>query len=212
MADLVFKYLDPESKQEKEFSASFTEQEVFAFQLYNKKAVRLRGCKLIQNEENVHFSIKWDKVIGLKINSRLPNDNDFAALLHFMRPFILKKKEITNFNKIVDTLYQKLKNEEIRESIAYARELFSGKDFLKQIKMSLNDEIINNEKTLTKWLNAFEYHPDQNKIKELETMDQIFPLSDSKAIFISMIFDKVDAVFRIKNIVGHILYQLENDT
>ena len=210
MPNICFKYLDIESKQEKEFFASFTTEDVLALNLYKDKTTRLKQSRLVQNETSVQLSIQFDKNKGILTSSEIPNDNDVAALLHLIRPFTLKK-EASNFERISGILFKRLENDEIRKELAYSRDLFSGRDFQKQMRMSSKGHVINSEEMLKIWLNAFEYHSDSEKVKEFESLDKLLPMTDFKAVFISMIFDQVDAIFRVNGIVGHILFQIEND-
>jgi len=93
----------------------------------------------------------------------------------------------------------------LRDIIRRSRDLFSGKSFQSQIQIRENDVLINAEATLTKWLNAFEYHRDIEKRKELEVLHKLTPLDSSKALFIDMMLDKAQAVLRLHKMLRGII-------
>jgi len=63
-------------------------------------------------------------------------------------------------------------------------------DFLRRV-------VIDCEATLQQWLNAYEYHKNGNKRREVERLHQLLPLEASRAIFVTMLYDKVDAIHHL---------------
>jgi hypothetical protein len=55
------------------------------------------------------------------------------------------------------------------------------------------------------WLNAFEYHRDQDKRARLDWLLKRIPTDVSRAIFLMLLIDKAKAVLRISDIVETVL-------
>ncbi len=167
---------------------------------FKQYVMALQECGPVKNGMNVSCNVKWDIEKGLRIMAQLPNDDEISILLHRLRPFVLQN-ESTNFYNICGILSRYLTHSILREIIAKQRDLFSGKDFQSQIQINLNETMLNSEAVLNKWLNAFEYHRDEEKQKELELLHALLPMENSKVIFISMMIDKVKAIMEITRIV-----------
>jgi len=50
------------------------------------------------------------------------------------------------------------------------------------------------------WLNAYQYHRDEDKKEMFEQMKQIIPDNFTKGIFIHLLFDKTNAIKHLANI------------
>lgn len=144
---------------------------------------------------------KYEQGVGWSYETDLPPDDDFIALLHRLRPFLLND-EPTNFYKVVNLLSRRIEADSFRGFIKRLKHFYSGKRFREMISITSNDVAINSEETLMKWLNAHEYHKDRDKQKELEDLHKIFPLDFSRAIFVTMIYDMVKAIFGVAGIVS----------
>jgi hypothetical protein len=68
-----------------------------------------------------------------------------------------------------------------------------------------NGTIINSEQTLFDWLNAYEYHRDQAKRARIESLHRIIPLEHSMPILLSLVADKVQAIFQLAALILVIL-------
>ena len=130
----------------------------------------------------------------LKVQVELPKDNDFAALLHCLRPFVLKK-EPTNYYKISNLLSKNIQNPLIMGLLKEVRETWSGAaaaSVMQVTAMTLkgeNDakqEIISDE-FLYKRLNAYEYHSDVEKKTSIYTLHKYFPVEATKALLINLV-------------------------
>jgi hypothetical protein len=70
------------------------------------------------------------------------------------------------------------------------------------VQISSNDVLLNSEETLQKWLNAFEYHRDEDKRQELDTLHWLWPTDISRALFLALLLDKADAVDYVRWLIG----------
>jgi hypothetical protein len=53
-----------------------------------------------------------------------------------------------------------------------------------------------------KWLNAFEYHRDEDKRNEVEALHWPWPTEGSRALFLALMLDKAAAVSYVHWIIG----------
>lgn len=193
-------FTDNEKGNEIEIKGEIPDADWSRLLRFKQHVLALQECGPVRNGMNVSWNVKWDLDKGLRIMTQLPTDDEISVLLHQLRPFILQN-ESTNFYNICGVLSRYLTHPMLREIIAKQRALFSGKEFQSQIQINLNEMVLNSETALNKWLNAFEYHRDEEKQKELELLHALLPLENSKAIFISMMIDKVKAIIEIARIV-----------
>jgi hypothetical protein len=63
------------------------------------------------------------------------------------------------------------------------------------------ESIINCDETLVSWLNAHEYHRDSAEQEELRRFDQLLPRGALRAIFISMLLDKIKAILNVAVVI-----------
>lgn len=157
------------------------------------EAERLFATQAIRNGFSVNNNVRWDRDSGLTTTVRLPADDDVAAVLHRLRPFILEQ-ERSNFLSICNLLASRLDHPGLRATIAWHRELFAGKQFQSMVTIKSDHLLLNSMETLKLWLNAFEYHRDPDKQKELESAHAIFPIESTKAIVLSMVIDMIKAI------------------
>jgi hypothetical protein len=63
--------------------------------------------------------------------------------------------------------------------------------------------LVNSSETLTLWLNAYEYHRDEDKRAAFESLhDGILPVAEhSRAVFVGMMLDRARAVIEIGNAI-----------
>ena len=75
---------------------------------------------------------------------------------------------------------------------------FKGEIIASTFQITVNNTIlVNSEKTLMDWLNAYEYHRDQAKREKLQSVFNIMTDNGAKAIFVMLIVDKANAIKKI---------------
>jgi len=138
------------------------------------------------------------------IQTSLPPRDDFIVLLHSIRPFLLQEEDL-NFYKILKLLKMRIYNKNLLNILEYNKNLFNGANSQKIIKLTVNDILINSEKFLMLYLNAYEYHRDKQKRDFFEDLFKIFPEEIGRFFVISLVFDKVKAIINIGQLIGLIL-------
>lgn len=141
----------------------------------------------------VGWSLRWTAGVGLEQFVTLPDRDQVDALLHRLRPFILEQ-ETTYFGKVCSIVTQTITLPAYRHRIGTLRRLFFGDDYQAQVTISADDVVLNSDKMLRKWLNGFEYHRDPDKRTELNALATIISPESQRALYVSMLLDKVKAV------------------
>lgn len=160
----------------------------------------LLKTKFVKDGMPASLNIKMQQKTDLKVSTKLPDWDDVTVFLHKFRPIGLES-ESTNFYKICNILSKELTHPHFRNLINEQRELYSGKRAQTAFKIQSNNVILNSEKVLYDWLNAFEYHRDKEKRQTIEELHQMFPLDASKVIFLGLLSDKTQAIYNIAVLV-----------
>jgi len=185
-------------------SGEFKDEDWERFKDYAQYADDLMHTKFVQDGMDSSLKIKWDYESGMKVYTELPNWDDFQVFLHKFRSIGLKS-ESTYFYKICNILTKEIANPYFRKLVQLQREVYSGKAFQKQFQITSDEVVLNSEKVLSDWLNAYEYHRNKEKQEFLDSLHTIFPLEASKVLFIALLTDKTKAIYAIAALVRVIL-------
>jgi len=161
----------------------------------------LQAIQLVSQGGPGKLNISYTQESGLSYSTELPPEDQVLSLLHRLRPFILQN-EVTNYYRVSNILSRKFVDNSFRNFLKALRKYYSGAHMQAMVLIQSNDNLINSEETLIKWLNGHEYHKDSDKQAELDSLHRIFPLETSRAIFIMMLYDKVRAIFILANLIN----------
>ena len=165
-----------------------------------KNATRLKAIRLFQTDFKYEVTLGWKQGVGATTRTKLPEDDDLSVLLHRLRPFVLQSEE-SYLPAVCNLLKRRIVLPSFRSTLDRYRDLFLGREFYSQIHILSNGTAINSEEVLMTWLNGFEYHQDQDKRAAIQELSQIFPLETTRGHFVGMIFDKVQAVQSLADLI-----------
>jgi len=134
----------------------------------------------------------------------LPDWEYVESYIHRLRPIILQNEK-TNFYKICNLLAHKIEIPRIRKAIKEEKMLFQGEGINGIMKVKLNDQIITSEDMLQKYLNAFEFHKDEDKRQEIKKLNEAMPLETMKVFIFWLLQEKGGAILRIAEFVRKII-------
>jgi hypothetical protein len=146
------------------------------------------------------FSFGWNDQGEFHSNSTPPDPDDLSAFLMRIRPFYLEK-EGAFFNGICNILSRRVEIPPFRDFIRKQKEIFACKRQRSMYEIQLNGTVLNSSDILDKWLNAFEFHRDEEKRREIEELSQILPLESSKAMFVEMLFEMTEAILTVSRLI-----------
>jgi len=184
--------------------ANFTDEEEVRLRAYDQYTDELRDTSIVKYGAPGQLQLHWHEQEGLSFTTELPPSEQIFALLHCMRPFVLENED-TNFLRLASTIGRRADNKLIHMFLHAQKDRYLGKHSQQVVRIFSNDVVINCEATLQQWLNGYEYHRDADKRREVECLHQLLPLEASRAIFVTMLYDKVDAVRNLHSLVRLIL-------
>lgn len=201
MTKLISFFIEnPDTACKQKIDATFDEVELNMLEGFLLQIEELRKTRLIKNGFHPSLNIKWNKEDGFIVETQLPPEDDLLALLHRLRPFILKQ-EYASFEKVAALLQKKFNHNEFQPFLKYYRHLYQGKQIESIMTITTNDMVINSEKTMMDWLNAYEYHRDQDKKMKLKPIFEMFSHDGARAIFVMFIVDKIKAIQGISDLI-----------
>jgi hypothetical protein len=176
---------------------------------YRKYATDLRATEIVRAGAPCKLSLRFNAQTGMSYSTELPPDDSVLALFHRLRPFVLND-EPTNLYRVLNIIKRAFDDAGFRRFLDALKEFSSGRRMQAMILMKSNDVVINCDETLQKWLNAYEYHRDPDKQKEIDALHELFPLEASRAVFVSMMFDKARAILVVADLIGVISNEMQS--
>jgi hypothetical protein len=159
------------------------------------------ATKILREGTNVAYHVKWTAEEGARFESQVPERDEVAALLHRIRPFLLKN-EPAYFPRIANLLSRHLDDPTMREYIGKARSMFSANSTQDQARIMSNNVVLNSEAVLMQWLNSYEYHRDEDKRAALDDLHKLAPLESSVALFVMILIEKAKAIWVLADLVA----------
>lgn len=204
MKIVAFSIENSDGSAEEKLEAVFDKEEIDILEAYLQQTEELRRTRLIQRGLTPSLNIKWTKEEGFSVETQLPPEDDLLALLHRIRPFILKQ-EYASFEKTTSLLRKKFKSQRFQHFLKYFRHMYQGKQIESIMSMSVNGLNMNSEKLMVDWLNSYEYHRDQDKKKKLKPVFEILSHDGAKALFFMFVVDKVKAILSLSSLINLML-------
>lgn len=145
----------------------------------------------------------WTPERGLEPDS-LPPAAEVRELLHLLRPLILES-EATYLLKVCGILGKHLAHPFIRRKLGELGDTFSGRRLRSTYTFAVGDIVLNSDEGLKLWLNAYEYHRDEDKREVLEQIGAAVPLDVAKAFFLDVLMEKVQATSSLAEFVRNLV-------
>lgn len=136
--------------------------------------------------------IQWSDTKGWEI-PELPPAGQVREFLHLLRPLILEGED-TYLPNVLGIIARTLNDKFVRANLKAARDAFLGKTMQGLYKWSVGDLVVNSDEGLKLWLNAFEYHRDEDKRALLKEMNRSLPLEVMKTQFIELLRYKYEVI------------------
>lgn len=139
------------------------------------------------------LTIRWEEGKGLTAAGTIPSDEDVIVVLHRLRPLILQS-EPTYFRRIINLIARRANHPGMRSRLDVLKRLFAGEEYQGLITIKVDGATLNSEEMLNTYLNAFEFHRDVDKQRQISKLHEILPSEATRAIFIHLIVEKLKAV------------------
>jgi hypothetical protein len=176
----------------------FSDSEWSQLSAYLVCSNRLSKCRLRQSQAALRLSISWKEGQQVVHEVTLPPEDDMAAFLHLMRPFVLER-EPTNFYKVKNVLARRITLGRFQRFLDAVKSRYAGNTLSFTIQVAALT--LTTPEAIDKWLNAFEYHLDEDKQIELRAMFETFPEQSARALFLTAMLERAVAVGRLAQVV-----------
>lgn len=192
----------------RKLEADFTEEEVALLEDYLANVERLLESRIVRDGTGGTLRFKFNQESGPSFDVSLPEEDHILALLHRLRRFILHD-ERSSYNRVTGIVGKRFNDPAIRSMIKAYRAIYDGRQFQSTILIEVQGTVLNSEKMLMDWLNAFEFHNDETKRREIELLHGMMPFAASRAIFLMLLVEKVKAIVNVGRFIGLLLGRIE---
>jgi len=191
-----------ETGERREFAGHFSDEEWERLTLFRDCASPLLSCRFATSYRELRYSISGGQDRSLTVETSFPPEDDIAAFLHWMRPFLLKS-ESTYFFHIVNLLAKRVELDAFRTHLDALRDQFRGEHLAYHIEIGIGAKTtrLTSEDAVMTWLNAFEYHRIPDKRREISALFQVFPEPGTRAVFLTVL---ISAAHAIETVCRHI--------
>ena len=194
-----------EGQADVKVEGEFTDEEHQLLTLYLDNHQVLGQSQALRQGMQCNYRLKWDHEAGASVEGNLPGIDTLSGLLHLLRPFILTN-EPASFNRIAGLVKRRVESDYFRGAVRLQQEKYDGREQQRQIRITTNEGVLNSESMLQTWLNTHEYHHgNAAEHKAMEELLSWLPGDFGKAIFISLLVDKVNAIHNLACIVALVI-------
>jgi len=163
---------------------------MLAFAEYAKE---LRTAALLNRNPRWSYGFTFNQEEGVK-PTVLPPKIEVRELAMLLRPFILQNED-TYFYPILGLLSKYFAPPEFRRIFQAWRDRFSGRDGQELFKAEFGGIVLNSEEGLKLWLNAYEFHRDDDKRAVLDKIkNSEVPFEIAEGLFVEMLTCQAEAV------------------
>lgn len=187
-----------------EHFVEFTDGEWRQLNDYLSHVADLHSTQFLIKGEGVQLNFVGNEGTAPQWSVKAPPVDDVLAFLHRLRPLILQE-EPACFQKVRAVLKRRLKDASIHPFMERLLDVYEGREMQKVVAIQSNDCIVNSEKMLITWLNAYEYHRDRDKQELLESYSKIMPSEWSRGVFLILLVEKGKAITNLGALVEVVL-------
>ncbi len=190
-------------------SVSLTDASVALLKRFRDYAEDLRRCKWVADGCPVKLDFAYRAGHGVSASPELPPWDDIIVFLHTIRPLHLQS-EPTFYRTVSNIVGRVIENDKLRVALSAAAATFGGGSFRSMMVLTSNGVVLNSEETLNNWLNAYEYHRDQDKKQAIDELHRMFPLDASKVYFLILLSERTKAILWLSSLVALLLGSSEH--
>lgn len=139
------------------------------------------------------ITIKWDATEGWSCGGSILEWAGAPAALHKMRPFVLQS-ERTEFGRVCNILARRFEDYTLRGTVEGLRALYDGKEMQALLHVRVDDILVNSRRTLETYLNAYEYHRDDEKRSAMARLTEALPDTALRGFMLLLVADRLKAI------------------
>lgn len=172
-------------------------------ELYKARAEELRHTYLIRRCFNPSITIKWDRMQGLRFESKEPNEEHLRSFLITFRQFISNEEPVFLY-RIHNLCQQYLTSDELKGYLVTARKAWKETQKNTGLKLIFSGHELTPEYVTDLWINGFYFHNDQKKrsiLKSLLPHERMFVRNQ----FLNFLMEGTRQVLYLSNIITYAL-------
>ena len=170
---------------------TLTDEDVALFTAFLSYVTDLEALSIVQSPPSLSLNFRVESGASV-FSASLPPWETVMPLLHRLRPIILEN-EHASYATVAARLGQRVPSPAFRALLRFSRQIYDGRHQQEMIRVSANETVLNSERVLMNWLNAYEYHRDQSLKAQIDRLLGWLPEDLPRFFFVQMLFDKVRA-------------------
>jgi hypothetical protein len=162
---------------------------------FTEAANALNKTAFAANRDQISVSLHFSKDGRISNTGSLPPDDEIAAFLHLLRPIYLEK-EALNYNTISNLVSAHLNDDTVTQCLREWKRNYDARASREVFEIAAAGKVLNSQEFLN-YLNALEYHRDQDRRKVIDEISGHYPLEAQKAIIVLLLAMRLQAIKKL---------------
>jgi hypothetical protein len=192
-------------------SGVFDEFDIDILRKFVKRMSRVRVCRLFTRGMPSISNISVTAESGMKLVCAPYENSELHELLHVLRPVILEK-ETSSFQAVSGLLRRRFKSRRFSDHLKPIRKMFKDGELGSYMQLYLGARPFFDKSTLDLWLNAEQYHTDEDKAEAWADFERSLTTENARALVMAQLHSKVKALLHLEHIVGLVLRSADGRT
>jgi len=163
---------------------------------FTETADALNNTAFVTNWNETRISLHMANDGHISNTGSLPSDDEVAAFLHRLRPIYLQK-EALNYNTICNLVSAHLNDPAVTQCLREWKRHYDARASREVFEIAAAGKVLNSQEFLDNYLNALEYHRDQDRRKVIDEIGGHFPLEAQKAIIVLLLAMRLGAINKL---------------
>jgi hypothetical protein len=163
---------------------------------FTEAANALNKTAFAANRDQLSVSLHFSKDGHISNTGSLPSDDEIAAFLHLFRPIYLEK-EALNYNTICNLVSAHLNDDAVTQCLREWKRHYDARASRNVFEIAAAGIVLNSQEFLNNYLNALEYHRDQDRRKVIDEISGHYPLEAQKAIIVLLLPMRLQAIKKL---------------
>jgi hypothetical protein len=191
-----------DNKIEVSLKEPLTKEELVCVKQFLKKARELQSTHIISNgDSGISMKSLFENGRNVKVKVSLPPEENLRSLYMAFRFFYLSKEK-SNFLRVANIIKRKIDSELANNHIDWLKDMWSGALAVKQVHIHVNEKLITPAILIDLWFNAYYFHADDGKEKELSNLAVALTIDVCRFMLADAVYQASKAVFLFANMIA----------
>jgi hypothetical protein len=188
----------------------FNETDAYLLKRFVEEADRLAHTRLVREKFSAPLSFGWEADTG-PFSAELPPRESRAEFIHGLRPFALTNEPVF-LPKIKNRLAREFTGPHIHQRLQHLLDRFLGRFCQSLYVIKMDQTVLNSEETLFRWLNACEYHRDEDTRQAMARLHTALPPDVCEVVFLDLLINNAEAVLAFRAFIRGLLEAPANNS